>query len=1050
MKKSVVVTFLSTMIAMCSLAASALVFSMAWFKGMGDRTKEDENINGEIGLRSYFYAGTGTAEDPYEIVHPIHLYNLSRLQNYGVFNEGKAHFQIGHAFDGEHPEVLKCLDSNDNQVDYLDMGPFFVSNPTLSIRPIGSESTPFHGTFDGSGIPVKNLKIEGYPEDIGVFGYVAHDGYIRGLVCDTLQVTSLGYTTYAEDPDLYSLFSASINDIFNNSASYMVKETNLDFYNFKNGAYERARADMANPGLKNINGSGGVHYENIVSNRVASDSNLYKGYFVPTFPNKASHPSDNFVYKWTSSSPIIVESDALGLDLDSDGVADKLIMIDMSELKKNGPNQFNTGLDMQLDVRLSLTASFTTPEGITYSRVIESYLIEFHSNTTQWTNESDGGFSMNIYCNYVTPSEPSHPSTNYLHGNNIGFLVGHLDGTLKSSYVYQGTLKFNNVAYNPIAAETQTGLVGEVGTNVVNALDPDYKSTLHGETGVMNFTRIYDGIRGDYAVNDRTAIGQQFDTKYMFYDNKINRNGVDTLFDNYKDYLRKTIADPNSGYFVGYTGNASWGNNNNYQITSVHEDFNTVDFIFNNVIEDERDNEGNITTNRGMGVFKLVTPYNSSAVGDSYENHVFDNLGDCRIIKGREYQDVFFSTAEYNHTVTNIAEWGTSSSQIDPLRATTLPENASVLSFNYPFSRDYNYVFKLDLRQNVDGSVNNFMYDTDSTFLTNYLKSILIDKYGRTINKFDYRFGFMFKNTEIDELGKEYTVPVRSLSSYMKLTYPADDTTKSYNGTYYPSNSICFNVDNDNGANVSVVANGKNVSIYKFNTRASGTPTKLYTMKCENTEGIFVDSHRYFTYDYSDGEGTTSRITYPYSENLMGDDGVLYAHIFKLDKLPEGWAYCIGSSATGSNNRANLYYLAVQGQTEGNMGTQTAQVGNSLEDVDFLTAAPVKSDYSVDDKGTEDITDDKITFTAAKQAQINFTSNFNETNDGQITVNAEVDDQSGVSYANFSYTNEPKFMTYLFVYDFKTTPGFYVNTSRYPTNNSPTYTVVRSQKRRKE
>ena len=1029
-------------IALASLSAISLaVVSFAWFAGAGGKT--DRTADGEIGLRGYFYAGDGSEDHPYEIVTPVHLYNLSRLQNYGIFPE-KSYFQIGHIFNEN--DGYQCMDlETGDYVDELDMEYFYEINPSIYIRPIGSESAPFHGTFEGNGIPIRNLKISGYPEDIGVFGYVAHDGEINGLVCDTLEVQSLGYTTIEEDPYTFDLFSASINDIFADGASYMVKETNLDFYNYKNGAYERARSDAANPGLKNINGTYGVHYEGIDLNLVPDAGDLYNGYFIPTYPNKSLHPNDMFDYNWTSSSPIVVESDALGLDINEDGKADKVIMLDLSELRKNGPNQFNTGLDMQLDVRLSLTASFTTPDGIIYSRVIEAYLIEFHSNTKTF---GQGGFSMNIYCNYVTPSDPSHPSTNYLHGNNIGFLVGHLDGSLTHSYVYNGTFKFNDSNYNPIAAETQTGLVGEVGTNVVNALDPDYKSTMHGETGVMNFTRIYDGVRSDFEAGNVTSTGKHSDSKYIFYDDKINHDQNTSLFDNYKTYLRKTLSDANSGYFVGYYGSASWTNTDNYVVPNpVPEDFNTLDFTFNKVIQDERDESGNLVVNRGMGVFKLVTPYSSALASE-----VFDQMGACKIVKGKTYSDVFFSTAEYDHTVTGQPNWGTSISDIDPLRATTLPEDTNIFSFGYPFSRDYNYVFRLDLTQNIPGSVNNFMFDTDSVFLTNYLKSILIDKYGRSISHGDYRFGFMFKNTEVDALGKEKAVPIQSLSSYMPISSP--DTLQNYgDGIYYPSNSIVFNVDNDNGANVSVVANKKNVSIYKFKTNGTGSITKLYTMKCENSEFSVIDSHRYFTYDYSNGQGTTSTKTIAYSENLMKETDVLYAHIFKLPKLETGWAYAIGASESGDANKANLYYLAVQGQTEGNLGTQTAQVGNVLDDVDFLIARPEKSDYSVNetiyDNGTpddpsDDTTTTTISYNIAKLAQFNFSSNFNEAKGGVLTINtdSEVVSAQTYTYPNFVYDNDPQFITYLFVYDYKTIPAFFVNSTKWSTGSSPTYTVI--------
>ena len=85
-------------IALGTLSISLAALTLGWFAGAGGKT-DDQAIDGEIGLRSYFYTGDGTISSPYEIVQPQHLYNLSRLQNLGVFS-GKTYFQVGHDFGG--------------------------------------------------------------------------------------------------------------------------------------------------------------------------------------------------------------------------------------------------------------------------------------------------------------------------------------------------------------------------------------------------------------------------------------------------------------------------------------------------------------------------------------------------------------------------------------------------------------------------------------------------------------------------------------------------------------------------------------------------------------------------------------------------------------------------------------------------------------------------------------------------------------------------------------------------------------------------------------
>ena len=991
MKKKLVWLF-SGLIALSAMAISMASFTILWFTG-GDNETEGENLSGLVGLRGYFFAGTGSRSDPYEIVYPIHLYNLSRLQNYGIFGKD-TYFQIGHDFNKDDGiDNFQCLDTDSGErVDYLDMAPFFRDNPNIEIRPIGSESTPFRGIFNGHGIPVQNLKIAGYPEDIGVFGYASYESVIEGLVCENLEVKSLGYTKTTTDP-LYKLFGDDIDDIFDEHSSELAYETNLDFYNWDGSSYVRANPNPLHPGLKNVN-SGGVKYEHIDSNLV-SDTNLYNGYFVITKPTIENDP---FKYGWAASTSLITQSTALNLNVipDDGQNPDNLIMIDLDLLANAGTDtgEFNNPLeDLQIDTRLSIIA-YIEVDGIIYSRVIQSYIIEFYSNKSSF---GEGKEYMKIFCTYTTPEEPMHESSNYFHGNNIGFLVGHLDGSLKNSYVYNGSLVFNSNDHNPIKSETQTGLVGEVGTNIVNALNPDFNIRSDGEIGVMNFTRIYEGIRSNYANQTEITNNTHSESGNSFYEytSKINHDEY-SLYDLYKDYLR---SNADRDRYMTFT------------------DPNSVDFIYNNIIQDE-DMDTDNPKDRGLGVFKIVTPQNPGVTPAQYGDHVFDKKGECRIINGEKKTKVYFSTAEYDHTVADQPSWGINADEINPLRATTLPTYDDSLSFQYPFSRDYNYVFELDLGQNTASSTHNYMYNTNSEFLSNYLYGILRDKYGDHINHGNYRFGFMFRSSTNQALD--------GLSSYMEISKPATPLVNfSGDGVYYPSNSIVFNIDSDvPGANVSVVGNTKDISIYKFKTdgTSTNTVTEVYTMKSENTSG--VDTHRFFTYDYRDGYGgDTSTTATRYAENNMGDGDALYAHIFYLPKLADNEAYCIGTAQSAEGGKAKLYYLAVQGQTSGTIDTgKMANIGNSLVNVDFLTQQPVKSDYDNNGAGYHD-----------KVANANFRASFN-TAFGSFNVGTTI--VADESYLKYTYYNNPQFITYLMAYDFKTNPGYYVDNNNGAT--SPT------------
>ena len=82
---------------------------------------------------AYFAYGTGTAEDPFGISEVRHLNNLAWLQYNGNFDNGHFYFEL----------------ANDINVD----GDEYV------IPPIGTESHPFIGVFDGQGYTINNIKV---------------------------------------------------------------------------------------------------------------------------------------------------------------------------------------------------------------------------------------------------------------------------------------------------------------------------------------------------------------------------------------------------------------------------------------------------------------------------------------------------------------------------------------------------------------------------------------------------------------------------------------------------------------------------------------------------------------------------------------------------------------------------------------------------------------------------------------------------------------------------------------------------------------------------
>ena len=1006
-------------VALGVLSLSFAALTIGWFVGPGGKT-DDQAIDGSVGLRGYFHGGTGTKLDPYEITTPEHFYNLMRLQNLGIFPE-KQYFRVGHIFN--QGDGYQCIntgptDPNDpdyvasQYVDFLDMKPL----QNMIINPIGSEATPFLGDFNGNGIPVRNLKITGYPDDIGVFGYVAKEASVEGLVCEGLKITSLGYSDknkqdFASDAD-YELYHADIDELFGGATHKFARDTNLNFYDWNGSGYTALKAD----GLKGANGGGSVVLNldkntQLMAPIMIPDPNdetkeivshiYHKGYFEATFPNEQDDP---FTYSWNSSSPLIKE--VMKKDIIGGTSEEKVMAFDLADIsvipEDPSDTDFNNGRsNMQIDARISLVASHTDKDGFVYSRVIQTYKCEFNSNSSQF---GDGNFSVTICCDYLNRGVTGDRFTNYKHGNNIGFLAGHVDGSIKNCFVFGGQLEFNNENQFCVVTESETGLVGEIGTNVVGGIDDKIGKKVHGEIGSMNFSKIYSLIRDDmkpgvkinagYNDSDQSSFvsyqrylkdgnARQSDTpvlipgtedQYNYYEtvqtasgSVVINHGSSNTYGSFSKFLRHSSYGGIHEYITS-SGDASmdvdegvdmW---HEYTPTSIPNIFNSVDFLWNELIEDEKavyDDDNQLVkaaVDRGLGVFKITTYKNDTAAAHKYDNeygtYVTTDLGKSTIRNGNAYDKVYFSTAEYDYTQDN-----TKNSSFSPLRATTLPSYVEdIHTFDYPFSRDYNYVFELDLSQTNTLSAKNkyHMWDTTSPFLSNYLSSVLVDRFGAPITKSganSAQFGFMFISDEAEQLD--------SLSSYMPVGVPGnkigfDDDEDGTNDRYYPSNSIVFRIENENGANVSIVGKGANdITIFKYdstnasNNSQTGGPSALYKMK--STTSSSYDSHRYFEYDAESDLNTSNTTSTATRYNGMGDGGALYGHIFHIKEPGD---YVVGTES----GTAQVYFLAVQGQTDASVGANEniINVGDSVADVDFITEAPTTAKYLNDIAHPED------------------------------------------------------------------------------------------------
>ena len=200
------------LLTMTALVAVTIGFSAYVTAAAYNKSKNLEPTGGEVSLRSYFQKGSGTSEDPFVISRPIHFYNLSRLQNLGVFSS-QTYFVLG--YDPNHPEDIHGVNPGTNLTFYkdnssnelvtdhtLDMSK--IESLTDAIASIGDEQTPFYGDFNGHGLAIKGLKVASKPEDVGVFGYTYPGSSVHDLYLIDPIVTDDGYENNVEIAPLFS------------------------------------------------------------------------------------------------------------------------------------------------------------------------------------------------------------------------------------------------------------------------------------------------------------------------------------------------------------------------------------------------------------------------------------------------------------------------------------------------------------------------------------------------------------------------------------------------------------------------------------------------------------------------------------------------------------------------------------------------------------------------------------------------------------------------------------------------------------------------------
>lgn len=850
---------------LCALAGLVVAFTCASYFSI--KNENEYNMEGNVGLRTYFhtsstYIGYGTEEKPYVITRPIHYYNLTRLQNLGVFTS-KTYFKIGYELDPTNNPgtllVYKSDSSKDSDADpystYLDM-----SDPNYedNILSIGNESNPFYGVFDGSSIPVDGLVVHSSPEDVGVFGYVASQSIVKNCTFSNLSIYNDGYNT-SNLGFLYTADAAANSKLLFNNVE--IPSTGSAVYSF---------------------------------------SDYSTGTFTASFPTLSS-----------SYDAVVRSSSSLVLP-----VTNNVVSINTSAFINDNPeNKFIRTDNSEINFRISLVASKTiVADSISYSKVLSTFLVKFINNID---TSGNAVVTMLVYRDYVSGTTDS-TYTEYAHGNNVGYIVGHTDGTISNCYVYNelnsGGLFLNNGAassYTRLPVESSIALIGEVGINIENGFSPSEMYGKSGDTGVVNFTEMYNIIRGNGSATKQPSAADSSGSVKNIYSYTPYDNGL------FSDFLRQDM------------------NKNNYITTAT----NTVDFLGQQVIADTDDN------NRGLGIFTLTTS-NTDNTKDPYATYYLDGFGSYTITKSdTAFTDFYYTTAEYIplNTTTNKGQvstnWGNSPYYIGGSGDDTkfylqdqldMPTYVDGQTWTPNYEKRSNYYIHANLSSTLSG---NYFNTTDSDLLNEYFSYKLIDKHGKKIQPGDPKFGVMVR--DVSNSGVETNIT--SLDSYLTIEAPGNNfATMTSGDNTYATSSVSFKILSESGANVTIMAAnfsgcGNYLSIYKKEQTITSPITSsgkrpMYSTYIPSTNSS-VDAFSYFEYDPVEETVSTRATVASGSERL-------FAHTFKL---PMG-EYLISSPS----NSIRIYYIAAQGQSEGNTGDHEVVFTNTdiIEYLDFLLYDP--------------------------------------------------------------------------------------------------------------
>lgn len=881
--------------------------------------EDDSGAFGTIGLRSYFHCGIGTEEDPFVITRPQHLFNLSRLQSLGVFSEQK-YFQLGYNLDNTGEKKVYAGDTGEELANVLDMKDYKGTDNQKTLANIGNESTPFYGIFEGNGLEIKNAQVHCSLEDSGLFGYVSSRAEVRNLILDNITIQNDGYSS-----DFNSLYSESaVKTLKHNTGFQITQGIRTVKYTYDENGKSQIIEDSKN---EPHNSTNTLSFE-IKTDSSTSEEDIYK---MPSFSLINNTGSNNFTYSILPSEGFFTSSTESGtkvhtLTKKKDGSTDLDDIFSYFESYNK-----DAAFPLKLSMTMSLVANYLDSSGINHAKVVSALNLSFEKLSK----------TSNFITMYTQPRETEH-------GNNMGLVVGHLDGSLKNVYVHDGTFKMNTESKNTaVDQKSMIGFVGYVGPSVADNATNESKGNIASsgkDVGVLDFTEIYDSVVGNSTFTKNTSGSTNYYEYTPVSDNE------------YMDYLRyiNTKAD-------------------SYRISNNQ---NSISLIGKKLIQDD---DGH---NRGLGVFAIATDYRQGGEGGG---GAFLNYDSSTIVKSKIFgtdpsatkydsENIFFSTYEYRKgnpyytfdDVKNTLNNYTTSSSTSFLPGEHIPLH--VTSSNQSiYEAFYNYLFRFKL-----DSIRDDFYFSDlnsssigGNFLNSYLNYKLVDDTGTPIEPGSSQFGIMVKDKKRKNISQLTTNFYLDGSGKMYINNPSQDN-------FSISNSINFEIKTDN-ANVTILAGSKEdedsmLGIYKIPSEKEkpqgetafvptrggkemtwSDPDYGMVLRKKSQISFFEYNNRkigsadlgesYFKDNQevtSSNNNTSKRLNKDETDKFDDSsfknyiDNPIYAHTFKL---PRG-RYCLGS-AIGD---VCVYYICAQGQDNGDLSLTANAFSkiNKIENVDFL------------------------------------------------------------------------------------------------------------------